>query len=609
MCGIIGYTGCRNAIPKIVEGLSLLEYRGYDSAGIAAIQNEQITTVKCCGRVAALQEKLEKQMTDAQSLCAIGHTRWATHGGVTDNNAHPHTAGRVTLVHNGIIENEKEWRGTLSQEGCRFLSETDTEVAAVLLDRAYGETNDPVKAIYQVLPLLRGSYAFGILFAGREDEIYAVRKDSPILAAPGEDGCYLASDITALAPHASVYCLPPEKTVIRLKKDGISFCYEDGQCETPAYRAIESQRVAADRDGYDTFMKKEICEQPQAICAALCGRERDGLPDLTQDGLPIDFFDRTKRIHIVACGSAMHAGLLGARTIEQETGIPVSVFIASEYRYHMPPEEDGTLLIAISQSGETADTLAAVRAAKALHVPVLGIVNAENTAIARESDHVLYTHAGPEIAVATTKGYCTQVVLLKVISLFLAMRRETLPLDVIRARLSSLKSEAPQAIRAVIESEAALQAIAAGLDGCERLFYIGRGSDYALATEGSLKLKEISYLHSEAYAAGELKHGTISLIEQGTPVIAICTEEALAEKIRSNVKEVASRGAAVTVLCKTRFSSAFEEAATVFPIDFDGCAAEFAVMAAVQLIAYKAAKRRGRDVDKPRNLAKSVTVE
>ncbi|MBQ8350861.1 MAG: glutamine--fructose-6-phosphate transaminase (isomerizing) [Clostridia bacterium] len=609
MCGIIGYTGRQNAIPKITAGLSVLEYRGYDSAGLAAAGNGRITTIKCCGRVKDLEEKL-RQTEEIITTCAIGHTRWATHGGVTDRNAHPHTVGYVTLVHNGIIENEKEWRERLTLDGYHFSSETDTEVAAALLNRAYQKTKDPLQAIYGVLEILRGSYAFAMIFADRTDEIYAVRQDSPLLIAQGEDGCYLASDLTALVSYASTYCVPDEGVVVRLNQDGIFLCYKDGTQKEPIYQQSGMQHAAAERGGYDTFMKKEICEQPQALRAALNGREAEGLPDFSINALPTDFFDNVHRIHIVACGSAMHAGLLGARLLERDTGIPTTIFIASEYRYHMPPKEEGTLLIAISQSGETADTLAALRAAKARGIPVLAIVNAENTAIAREAAHVLYTHAGPEIAVATTKGYCTQVALLWMISLFLSNRRKTIAQDTIKERLAFLKESAPKAISAVIARESELSHIAERLDGHDRLFYIGRGRDYALAAEGSLKLKEISYVHSEAYAAGELKHGTISLIEPGTPVIAFCTEDALAEKMLSNVREVASRGASVTVLCKASLSSLFLQSAVVFPLDCENDeTAVFAMMTAMQLIAYETARRRGCDVDKPRNLAKSVTVE
>ena len=607
MCGIIGYTGTEEATPKIMKGLSILEYRGYDSAGLAVVGERQIATVKCCGRIKNLEEKLRQAANLPQGCCAIGHTRWATHGGVTDENAHPHTAGGVTLVHNGIIENEKDWRKQLAADGYRFSSETDTEVAAALFDRAYRETGEPIQAIYQVLPLLRGSYAFAMLFADRPGEIYAVRRDSPLLVAQGEGGCYLASDVAALAAFTKHYALVEEGVVIRLNKGAIQLCYKSGEQKAPLFLSINTQYEKADRGGYETFMKKEICEQPQAVLALLNDRIQNGLPNFSKDGLPADFFDRVRRIHIVACGSAMHAGLLGARLIEGEAGIPTSVFVASEYRYHMPPKEKGVLLIAISQSGETADTLAALRAARARGTPVLAIVNAESSTIAREADCVLYTHAGPEIAVATTKGYCTQVALLWIISDFINSRRKNAASTSFSTRW---QKSVPAAISATIAREEELLQLATTLAHAERLFYIGRGRDYALAMEGSLKLKEISYLHSEAYAAGELKHGTISLIEEGTPVIALCTDDRLAEKISSNVREVASRGAHVTVLCKASYASLFTGSALVFPLCFESDEETvFAAMTAMQLLAYHTARLRGCDVDKPRNLAKSVTVE
>ncbi len=607
MCGIIGYTGTKEATPKIMKGLSILEYRGYDSAGLAAVGERQVTTVKCCGRIKNLEEKLRQAPNSPQSCCAIGHTRWATHGGVTDENAHPHTAGGVTLVHNGIIENEKDWREQLADDGYRFASQTDTEIAAALFDRAYREAKDPVQAIYQALPLLRGSYAFAMLFADRPGEIYAVRRDSPLLVAQGKDGCYLASDVAALAVFAKQYALVEEGVVLRLTKEGVRLCHKSGERKAPLLVRINTSYEKTDLNDYETFMKKEICEQPQAVLALLNGRIQNGLPDFSKDGLPVNFFDRVRRVHMVACGSAMHAGLLGARLIEEKAGIPTSVFIASEYRYHMPPKEEGVLLIAISQSGETADTLAALRAARARGTPVLAIVNAENSSIAREADLVLYTHAGPEIAVATTKGYCTQIALLWIISDFINSRCKNAASASLSARW---QKSVPAAISTTIAREGELSQLAATLASAERLFYIGRGRDYALAMEGSLKLKEISYLHSEAYAAGELKHGTISLIEEGTPVIALCTDDRLAEKISSNVREVASRGAHVTVLCKASCASLFAGSASVFPLRFESDEETvFAAMTAMQLLAYHTARLRGCDVDKPRNLAKSVTVE
>lgn len=609
MCGIIGYTGCNPAVTKIVSGLAVLEYRGYDSAGVAAICDGEVKTVKCCGRVTALCDKLEKVSACQSSLCAIGHTRWATHGRVNEQNAHPHTSGHVTLAHNGIIENEKELRAQVLSAGVTLHSETDSEVVAALFDRAYRETGEPIAAIYHVLPCLRGSYAFAILFADRCDEIYAVRQGSPLLAATGLDGSYLASDPMALAPYTETYCLPEENVVLLLKKQTIRLYTSDGQMRKPSYTPLAMKTAAVGHDGYDTFMRKEIGEQPQAIMAALQHREENGLPSFFPDKIPPAFFAAVRRIHIVACGSAMHAGLLGARWIEQEARCPVAVFIASEYRYHMPPIEEGTLMIAISQSGETADTLAAVRIARAAGLPILAIVNAENTAITREADYTAYTHAGPEIAVATTKGYSTQIAMLRMIALYLANMRGRPSPEAVRAQWQRLTKGCPAAIRTVLAEEARWEAAAEHFVHSKRLFLIGRGQDYALAAEGALKMKEISYLPSEAYAAGELKHGTLSLIEPNTPVIALCTDEALAEKMNSNVREVSSRGGCVFVLCTEACAPLFDGSAEIYPLKSCGCAAVFAAMAALQLLAYHTARRRGCDIDKPRNLAKSVTVE
>ena len=610
MCGIIGYTGCENAIPKITNGLAVLEYRGYDSAGLAAETKNGMTVLKCRGRVSDLCAKVTAEAPAIYAECAIGHTRWATHGGVTDENAHPHTHGRVTLVHNGILENEKEWREKFLAEGVSFRSETDTEVAAVLIDRLYAENGDPVQALYRAADLLRGSYAFAVLFADRPGELYAIRHDSPLLLCEGKDGAYLASDLTALLPYSRAYYCLEEGVAARLTKEAVRLIGRDGTERAPAYETTELERTAAERGGYETFMQKEIHEQPQALRAAMCGRVHDGTPDFSAEGLTEEFLRRVRRIHIVACGSAMHAGMLGGAFIEEQANVPTEVFIASEYRYHMPPVDPDTLVIIISQSGETADSLAAERLAREKGLKVVAIVNAPNSSIAREADHVLYTHAGPEIAVATTKGYCTQAMVLLLLSLAMAHAKGTMTPDAVRAATQDLTDNIPAAVSAVIAQSDALQDYARAFHGADRLFYIGRGRDRALAMEGSLKLKEISYLHSEAYAAGELKHGTISLIEEGTPVIAISTEAALAEKMTGNVREVACRGAEVLVLCRESEAAVFPQSARIYPLPAESdAAASFAALLAMQIIAYEVAKARGCDIDRPRNLAKSVTVE
>ena len=610
MCGIIGYTGNGNAVPKMTEGLSVLEYRGYDSVGIAAQTNDGISVVKCKGRIQTLKEK--RELSELSSSCAIGHTRWATHGGPSDTNAHPHRVGRIVLVHNGIIENYKELKDLMQAKGVRFLSETDTEVAAAVLNDCYLAVKDPMSAIRKAKELFKGSYAFGVLFEDRKGEIYAVRQGSPLILAKGRDGSYLASDMTALLPFTGEYYPLEEGEIARLTPTATTLCKGGGEEEEPIWSTTTMTLEAAQKGGYPHFMLKEIHEQPEAIVKSVSSRiNKQGLPDFTSDGIDSDFWKQVKNIQIVACGSAMHAGIVGARFLEDYAGIPTNVYIASEYRYHPPLAVDGTLVIVISQSGETADSLAALRYAKSVGLPTLGIVNAVETTIAREADRRIYTYAGPEIAVATTKGYCTQVSVLYMLSVAIAYATGRMDAETAKEIARSIKEDAPRAVSEMLKNyKDTFLRIAQKLAPKKDMFYIGRGTSYALSLEAALKIKEISYIHTEAYAAGELKHGTISLVEEGTPVIAISTEVQLYDKTESNVREVASRGADVILICRDDTGEREFSANEVILLPTDSEAATvFAALVTVQILAYETARVKGCDIDRPRNLAKSVTVE
>ena len=610
MCGIIGYTGTANAVPKMLKGLSVLEYRGYDSVGIAAQVADGTDVVKCKGRIHALEEKLRDEPVEG-SHCAIGHTRWATHGGPSDRNAHPHRSGNVILVHNGIIENYKALKETLAAKGVTFQSETDTEVAAALLNDNYQPGSDPLAAIRATVAQLRGAYAFGILFSDRPGEVWVVRSGSPLILAKGKDGYYLASDVTALLPFTRESAPMDEGSVARLMPDRAVLFDENGGEHEPVWTTTTLTPESAQKGGYPHFMLKEIHEQPGAVKKSVSSRiDKDGLPDFSADGIDADFWRGIRAVQIVACGSAMHAGLVGQRVLEEYAGLPTTVHIASEYRYYPPLGDAGTLVIVISQSGETADSLAALRYAKAHGRQTLGIVNAVETTIAREADKRIYTYAGPEIAVATTKGYCTQASVLYAIAAAAGLARGVMDAAAAAEIMRDISVEVPAILEQMLTKEAQFRRVAKALADHEHVFYIGRGLDYAMSMEGALKLKEISYIHCEAYAAGELKHGTISLIEPGTPVIALATDPGLFEKTESNLREVQSRGAQVTLICPEGVEVPEESANEI--IRLPECSAParlFASLLAVQMIAYEAAAFRGCDIDRPRNLAKSVTVE
>lgn len=600
MCGIIGYTGTSSAEKKLITGLSALEYRGYDSCGIATGKR----TTKTKGRVAFLQDLLKN--SDDSSTIGIGHTRWATHGQANDINAHPHKVGKITLVHNGIIENYDEIKAELQTQGVKFLSETDTEVACALINCYFEKEKDIVKAILQARKRLIGSYAFAIMVENENNKIYAIRYKSPLIIAKGKDGYYLASDMSALIPFTRKYYRLNEGEVAALSPDKVELF--NAKISTPLWEISNLSIEDTRKQGYDHYMLKEIYEQGEVIKNTLAKRISKGEIDFSRDGLNEDYFDSIREIHIIGCGSAMHAGLVGKALIEKYAKIPVSVFVASEYRYNPPIKRESTLCIFISQSGETADTLASLDYAKNNGYKTLSIVNAQDTSIAREAHNVIYTYAGVEIAVATTKGYTTQLAALCLIALKLAEKRGALDKGEIKDLTDKLFNNVPLAINNVLENRNKIKALANKISDKNDAFYIGRGIDYYLCREGSLKLKEISYINSQDYPAGELKHGTISLITEGTPVIAIANDENLLPKTVSNIKEVKARGA-FTVLI-TSLNVPCDSADTIIELSTSSqIEAIFASVIVAQILSYEVALNRGCDIDKPRNLAKSVTVE
>ena len=608
MCGIIGYTGSHAALSVLMGGLSALEYRGYDSAGVA-LCGEELRVIKRKGRLSALAAALAEMPDTERFCCGIGHTRWATHGEPADRNAHPHGNDRLALVHNGIIENDAEIITLLKGEGYVFSSETDTEAAALLIDWLYRQCKDPQAAIFKAVAMLRGSYAFGVVFADLPDRIYAIRRDNPLIVATGPTGNLIASDVPAILSHTRRYYRPDDGVLAVLTPKEIRFFNAQGNAVTPEAEQVDFDLTAAQKGGHPHFMRKEIFEEPQAL-------QRTVSRYLGADGLPCfpgldERFAQAKRVHILGCGTAMHAGLVGARVMEKLARVPAFVEIASEFRYREPLLDEDDLVILLSQSGETADTLAALRYAKARGILTLAVVNVVGSSVAREADAVLYTPAGPEIAVASTKAYSVQCAVLYLLALRFALCRGRIAQGEASALCSILRNELPGGISAVLAQSDRIVAVAERVLDAQHLFYIGRGMDVALCTEGSLKLKEISYIHSEAYAAGELKHGTISLVEQGTPILAVLTEQALAEKMISAIREVRARGATVIAVCCREIA---EQCA--IPCDeqillpaFDERLSFFLAATALQLFAYHTAAAKGLDVDKPRNLAKSVTVE
>lgn len=604
MCGIIGYNGTADALSVLTQGLSALEYRGYDSAGVALVSKNQVFTAKSKGRLSNLTEKLSADPPQKSNL-GIGHTRWATHGAPCDENSHPHTVGKVTLVHNGIVENYASIEQKFAPAEHSFLSDTDTERAALLVDHEYEEHKDPIKAITSACEKLKGSFAFGIIFSDIPNKLYAVRRDSPLIVAKCAHGTLIASDITAILPYTRLYYRPNDETVCALDKDTITFFDKSGAqinlCEKEADWSVDE----AKKDGFPHFMLKEIHDEPSAVIRTAKSFIKNGVPSLD---IPSEL---PNHIHIVACGTAMHAGLVGKIFFERMASLPAYVDIASEFRYREPILGKNDLVILLSQSGETADTLAALRYAKSKGIKTLAIVNVIGSSIAVEADNVLYTGAGPEIAVASTKAYTVQCALLALLALDFALKSGNMSAEQAIALADELTSSVPKAISEVLALSNVIKAEAQRLTSAEHAFFIGRGIDYALCCEGSLKLKEISYIHSEAYAAGELKHGTISLVTDGTPVIAVITSLAIAEKTASAIREVKARGARVCAICSRAVADSIgipHDSLIVLPqvsehLDI------FPAATALQLLAYYTAAQKGLDVDKPRNLAKSVTVE
>ena len=606
MCGIVGYVGKRSAQDVLLDGLEKLEYRGYDSAGVALALDDGIRVVKSKGRLTALREKLAAQQL-AQSFCGIGHTRWATHGEPSDVNSHPHSTPRVSIVHNGIIENYGLLKERLAAKGYTFQSETDTEVLVKLIDSCY--TGDPLRALQQALAKVRGSYALAVLFRDYPDTIFAVKRESPLIVGWGEGENFVASDIPALLKYTRKYSVLEEGDMAVCTTEGIRFYNEFGEPVERQQLTADWDMEAAEKGGYPHFMLKEINEQPAAIMATVSPRVEDGLPVLRIPELTDEVLRGIGRVHLVGCGTAMHAGMVGKSAIETLARVPAEVDIASEFRYRDPILEKNDLVIIISQSGETSDTLAALKLAKSRGVPVLAIVNVVGSSIARAADYIMYTYAGPEIAVASTKAYMVQMCVLYLFALRLAYARGRLS-EAETRRYTAQLLRAPEIVRARLADCDQIKYLASRYMNTQSCFFIGRGFDYALSLEGSLKLKEISYVHSDAYAAGELKHGTISLITDGVPVIALATQKQVYEKTISNAKETRSRGARV-LLFTTKDAVVPEGVAdAVIRLDeYEDILMPLQLIVPLQLFAYYMAVLRGCDVDKPRNLAKSVTVE
>lgn len=613
MCGIIGYTGNENSVPILLEGLRTLEYRGYDSAGIAVSgADDKIQTAKSKGRIDLLEEKINSLDVKIEGACGIGHTRWATHGAPSDTNSHPHTAPSLALVHNGIIENYAEIEEMLAKEGYTFYSETDTEAAAKLIDYYYKKVNDPVKAMFEAADVIRGSYAFGVMFCDFPGKIFSMRKDNPLIVASNGECGIIASDIPAILKHTNTYYQLEEGIVAILCGGEIEFFERTGKKTEQKRLTVDWNVEQAQKGGFPHFMIKEIHEEPEAIRQTVCTRlSEDGLPLFGVRELDSEQLGRFKNIHIVACGTAMHAGLVGKAIIEKLARVKVDVDVASEFRYRDPILDPDDLVILLSQSGETADTLAALRHAKANGVCTLSIVNVIGSSVAREADCVLYTWAGPEISVASTKAYSVQCAMLYLFAVQLARVKGRLDDEAAREMCRKLSENMPAEVEKALELSRDIQFIARNYLAVENLFFIGRGLDSALCPEASLKLKEISYIHSESYAAGELKHGTISLIIEGTPVVALMTQESLCEKMISGIREVKSRGATVLAVTTKSIAAKFnipaDNIVTIDDVDADF--ATFPLATVIQLFAYHVAAQRGCDVDKPRNLAKSVTVE
>ena len=606
MCGIVGYVGKRNAQDVLLDGLEKLEYRGYDSAGVALALEGGIRVVKSKGRLAELRKRLAVEAL-ARSGCGIGHTRWATHGEPSDVNSHPHSTPRVSIVHNGIIENYGVLKERLMAKGYTFESETDTEVLVKLIDSCY--EGEPLKALRAALAMVRGSYALAVLFRDFPDTLFAVKRESPLIVGWGEEENFIASDIPALLKYTRRYSVLEEGDMAVVNANGIRFYNEFAEPVEREVLTANWDQEAAEKGGYPHFMLKEINEQPAAITATVSPRVENGLPDLRVPELTDERLRRIGTVHLVGCGTAMHAGMVGKAAIEALARVPAQVEIASEFRYRNPILRPEDLVIIISQSGETSDTLAALKLAKSRGVPVLAIVNVVGSSIARAADYVMYTYAGPEIAVASTKAYMVQMCVLYLFALRLAYARG-MQTDAEIRRLTAELLRAGEVIKPRLADCEQIKYLASRFVNTQSCFFIGRGFDYSLSLEGSLKLKEISYVHSDAYAAGELKHGTISLVTDGVPVIALATQKQVYEKTISNAKETKSRGAKVLLFTTQDAVVPDGVADYVVRLDnYDDLLMPLQLIVPLQLFAYYMAVLRGCDVDKPRNLAKSVTVE
>ena len=612
MCGIVGYIGEEQSAPILLGGLSKLEYRGYDSAGIAVRNDETGKTeiVKAKGRLKILVEKTDGG-TAVPGTCGIGHTRWATHGEPSENNAHPHCSDdrSVILVHNGIIENYQELKEKLTKSGYTFYSQTDTEIAVKLIDYYYKKTGTPLEAMTRTMLRIRGSYAFGVMFQDYPGKIFAARKDSPLIVGRSDKGSLIASDVPAILDRTRNVYYIGNMEIAELSREEIHFYNIDREEIQKDMVSIKWDAEAAEKGGYEHFMLKEIHEQPKAVQDTIGAYVKDGKIDFSQTGLEEETLKRIRRIYIIACGSAYHVGMVGKYVIEGLAKIPVEVDLASEFRYRNPILEEDSIAIIVSQSGETADSLAALRLAKERGVPVMGIVNVVGSSIARESDYILYTYAGPEISVATTKAYSTQLIAMYLLAVESAMVKGVIGEDRYKELLEEMGT-LPEKIQKTLDDKERIQWFASKYANARDIFFIGRGIDYAISLEGSLKMKEISYIHSEAYAAGELKHGTISLIEDGTLVVGVATQKGLFEKTVSNMVEVKSRGAYLMGL--TLYGNYNIEDTADFSVYVPKTDQYFTTSLAIvplQLMGYYVSVAKGLDVDKPRNLAKSVTVE
>ncbi len=606
MCGIIGYTGKRNAVKIITDGLGKLEYRGYDSAGLSVFENKNIVTLKTSGRVSALKKKSE-ELYKKDIFCGIGHTRWATHGRPDIINCHPHGTEKVMLVHNGIIENYVQLKSLFPED--IFISETDTEVIAHILDKKYRKTKNPVKAIAETCILLKGSYALGILFADIDDTVFAVRHDSPLLIGKGTDENCIASDTAAFSSNINSFIRLDDGNIAQITKDSLRIFDLKGKEITIPEENFSFTDKDIKEDSDTPYMLREIYETPEKMQKTFSSVAKDFLPDFNENSTKI-LFGKINSIHIIACGTALHAGLIGRYYIEKLARIPVKTETAGEFRYRDPVISENDIAFIISQSGETADSLAALRMLKEKGIKTIAIVNSHGSSIAVEANEVIYTPAGKEMAVASTKAFNVQCQILLILAVKLAMQRKTIcEADAKKILISHTKAfncDIPE----ILKNTSQLTAASRKLKECEHIFFIGRGADSYLAAEGSLKMKEITYIHSESFPASELKHGTISLIEKGTPVIAVATQKNLYDKLKSNIMEVKSRGAYIIAVCRENAAEIKNIADICITLpDSDEYASPFSAATALQLLAYHTADALGRDIDKPRNLAKSVTVE